>query len=117
MIAGVIASRKGLSKPIGSLTQTGHIELADGKVDRYPLIKYFVPLASLEDVVFGGWDNYEDNVYQAASQARVLACFNVNADLSFQLDEEQTRAFRTVTPEHVVAILLSSYATRKTAIN
>jgi hypothetical protein len=52
-----------------------------------------------------------------SSQTRVLACFTVNADLSFQLDEEQTRAFRTVTPEHVVAILLSSYATRKSAIN
>jgi myo-inositol-1-phosphate synthase len=72
MIAGVIASRKGLAKPIGSLTQTGHIELEEGKGDRYPLIKDCVPLAGLEDVVFGGWDIYEDNVYQAASHARVL---------------------------------------------
>src|SRR5262249_19675393 len=72
MIAGVIASRKGLAKPIGSYTQTGHIELGEGKGDRYPLIKDFVPLASLEDVVFGGWDIYEDNVYEAASNARVL---------------------------------------------
>lgn len=72
MIAGVIATRKGLSKPVGSLTQTGHIELGEGKGDRNPLIKDFVPLASLEDVVFGGWDIYEDNVYEAASHARVL---------------------------------------------
>lgn len=72
MIAGVIATRKGLSKPVGSLTQTGHIELGEGKGDRNPLIKDFVPLASLEDVVFGGWDIYEDNVYEAASNARVL---------------------------------------------
>jgi myo-inositol-1-phosphate synthase len=72
MIAGVIASRKGLAKPIGSYTQTGHIELGEGKGDRYPLIKDFVPLASLEDVVFGGWDIYEDNVYEAATNARVL---------------------------------------------
>ncbi|OQP68299.1 inositol-3-phosphate synthase [Niastella populi] len=72
MIAGVIATRKGLSKPVGSLTQTGHIELGEGKGDRFPLIKDFVPLASLEDVVFGGWDIYEDNVYEAASHAKVL---------------------------------------------
>lgn len=72
MIAGVIATRKGLAKPVGSLTQTGHIELGEGKGDRNPLIKDFVPLASLEDVVFGGWDIYEDNVYEAASNARVL---------------------------------------------
>jgi hypothetical protein len=52
-----------------------------------------------------------------SSQTRVLACFTVNSDASFQLDEEQTHAFRTVLPDHVVAILLASYATRKSAIN
>lgn len=72
MIAGVIATNKGLSKPVGSLTQTGHIELGNGAGDRYPLIRDFVPLAGLKDVVFGGWDIYEDNVYQAATHARVL---------------------------------------------
>lgn len=72
MIAGVIATRKGLSKPIGSLTQTGHIELEEGNRDSYSLIRDYVPLAALEDIVFGGWDIYEDNVYQAASHARVL---------------------------------------------
>ena len=79
MIAGVIASRKGLAKPIGSFTQTGHIELGEEKGDRYPLIKDFVPLASMEDLVFGGWDIYEDNVFQAASQARVLDQHLLNA--------------------------------------
>lgn len=72
MIAGVIATRKGLSKPIGSFTQTGHIELEEGDREHYSLIKDYVPLTALEDVVFGGWDIYEDNVYQAASHARVL---------------------------------------------
>lgn len=72
MIAGVIATRKGLSKPIGSFTQTGHIELEEGDREHYSLIKDYVPLAALEDVVFGGWDIYEDNVYQAATHARVL---------------------------------------------
>ncbi|MDF2193401.1 inositol-3-phosphate synthase [Paraflavitalea sp. CAU 1676] len=71
MIAGVFATRKGLSKPVGSITQTGHIEL-DGVGNQYPLIKDIVPLATLEDLVFGGWDIYEDNVYQAASHAKVL---------------------------------------------
>ncbi len=72
MIAGVIATRKGLSKPIGSLTQTGHIELEEGSKESYSLIKDYVPLAALEDVIFGGWDIYEDNIYQAATHARVL---------------------------------------------
>lgn len=71
MIAGVFATRKGLSKPVGSITQTGHIEL-EGTGNQYPLIKDIVPLATLEDLVFGGWDIYEDNVYQAASVAKVL---------------------------------------------
>ncbi|WP_276483965.1 inositol-3-phosphate synthase [Paraflavitalea pollutisoli] len=71
MIAGVFATRKGLSKPVGSITQTGHIEL-EGTGNQYPLIKDIVPLATLEDLVFGGWDVYEDNVYQAASVAKVL---------------------------------------------
>lgn len=71
MIAGVFATKKGLSKPVGSITQTGHIEL-EGTGNQYPLIKDIVPLATLEDLVFGGWDIYEDNVYQAASVAKVL---------------------------------------------
>jgi hypothetical protein len=52
-----------------------------------------------------------------SSSSRVLACFTVHADASFQLDEEQTRAFCSVTPDHVVAVLLASYANRKSAIN
>jgi len=52
-----------------------------------------------------------------ASHVRVLACFTVNSGTYFQLDEEQTRAFRTIMPDHVVAVLLASYATRKSAIN
>ncbi|MDE1192430.1 MAG: inositol-3-phosphate synthase [Arachidicoccus sp.] len=72
LIAGVFASAKGLAKPIGSLTQTGHIRLGKRTDNNYPKIKDFVPLAKLEDIVFGGWDLYEDNVYQAASHAKVL---------------------------------------------
>ena len=52
-----------------------------------------------------------------SSHARVLACFTVLSASAFQLDEDQTRAFRTVQPDQVVAVLLASYATRKSAIN
>jgi myo-inositol-1-phosphate synthase len=71
-IAGVIATRKGLAKPIGSLTQMGAIRLGKRTENRYPFIKDFVPLASLDDVVFGGWDIFEDNAYEAAKTAGVL---------------------------------------------
>ena len=71
-IAGVLAIRKGLAKPIGSLTQMGAIRLGKRTENRSPLIKDFVPLASLDDVVFGGWDIFEDNAYEAAKTAGVL---------------------------------------------
>ena len=71
-IAGVIAIRKGLAKPIGSLTQMGTIRLGKRTEGRSPLLKDFVPLASLDDVVFGGWDIFEDDAYDAAKTAGVL---------------------------------------------
>src|ERR1035437_9088721 len=72
MIAGVEAVRRGLAKPIGSLTQMGTIRLGQGTDKKSPLIKDFVPLADLKDVVFTGWDIFEDNVYEAAAHAKVL---------------------------------------------
>jgi myo-inositol-1-phosphate synthase len=72
LIAGVESVKKGLSKPIGSLTQMSSIRLGKRTENRFPKIKDFVPLATLEDIVFGGWDVYDDNVYQAASNAKVL---------------------------------------------
>jgi myo-inositol-1-phosphate synthase len=71
-IAGVLAVRKGLSKPIGSLTQMGTIRLGKRTEGRSPLIKDFVPLPSLDQIVFGGWDIFEDNCYEAAKTAGVL---------------------------------------------
>ena len=71
-IAGVMAIRKGLAKPIGALTQMGAIRLGKRTEGRSPLIKDFVPLATLDDVVFGGWDIFEDNAYEAAKTAGVL---------------------------------------------
>ncbi len=72
MIAGVISVKKGLAQPIGALTQMGSIRLGKRTENRYPLIKDFVPLAELSDIVFGGWDVYSDNVYEAAMNAKVL---------------------------------------------
>jgi myo-inositol-1-phosphate synthase len=71
-IAGVMAIRRGLAKPIGSLTQMGTIRLGKRTEANSPRIKDFVPLASLNDVVFGGWDIFDDNCYDAAKTAGVL---------------------------------------------
>ncbi|MCK6691645.1 MAG: inositol-3-phosphate synthase [Thermoanaerobaculia bacterium] len=71
-IAGVMAARKELALPIGSLTQMGTIRLGKRTEARNPHIKEFVPLAGMDNLVFGGWDVYEDNVYEAALEAKVL---------------------------------------------
>ena len=71
-IAGVIAIRRGLAKPIGSLTQMGTVRLGKRTEANSPKIKDFVPLASLDDIVFGGWDLFDENCYEAAKTAGVL---------------------------------------------
>ena len=68
-VAGVEAVRKGLAAPIGSLTQIGTIRLGKRTDGRSPLIKDFVPLADLNDLVFGGWDIFTDSAYEAAAHA------------------------------------------------
>jgi len=72
-MAGVEAIRRGISKPIGSLTQTGTVRLGKRTDNRSPLIQEFVPLAKLEDLKFGGWDLFPDDAYQAAAKAGVLS--------------------------------------------
>src|SRR6266498_1450799 len=71
-IAGVEAVKKGIGQPVGSLTQMGTIRLGKRTDNRVPLIKDFVPLAKLEDLVFGAWDIFEDSAYDAAMHAGVL---------------------------------------------
>ena len=71
-IAGVEAVKKGIAKPIGSLTQMGNIRIGKRTENANPKINEFVPLAQLNDIAFGGWDIYEDNVYEAALNAKVL---------------------------------------------
>src|ERR1700758_2682290 len=71
-VAGVEAVRKGIAKPIGSVTQMGTIRLGKRTDGRSPKIREFVPLAALDDLVFTGWDLFEDDMYAAASNAGVL---------------------------------------------
>ncbi len=71
-MAGVIAANKGLGKPIGSISQMGKIRLGKRTENNNPNVKDFIPLAPLENMVFGGWDIYNDNVYEAAMNAGVL---------------------------------------------
>ena len=73
LIAGVELARKGLAQPIGSLTQLGTIRLGKRTDDRTPLIRDFVPLAGIEDLVFGAWDIFPDTCYQSALKAGVVA--------------------------------------------
>jgi myo-inositol-1-phosphate synthase len=78
-IAGVELMKKGLGEPIGSLTQLGTIRLGKRTENRVPKIKELVPLASLEDLVFGGWDALPDDAYEAATVAGVLDKQHLNA--------------------------------------
>jgi myo-inositol-1-phosphate synthase len=71
-IAGVEAVKRGMAVPVGSLTQLSTVRLGKRTDNRTPMIKDFVPLAGLNDLVFGGWDIYEDTAYEAAVNAKVL---------------------------------------------
>ena len=72
LIAGVELTKKGLAQPIGSLTQLGTIRLGKRTDHRTPLVRDFVPLASLEDLAFGAWDIFPDTCYQSACKAGVV---------------------------------------------
>jgi myo-inositol-1-phosphate synthase len=72
LMAGVEAVRRGLAKPIGSLTQMATIRLGKRTEKRSPPIKDLVPLAGLQDLCFGAWDVFPDDAYESALHARVL---------------------------------------------
>jgi myo-inositol-1-phosphate synthase len=78
-IAGCMLARRGLGRPVGSLSQMGTIRLGKRTDGRCPLIKDFVPLAKLEDLVFGGWDLFHDDAYEAARNADVLGREHLDA--------------------------------------
>jgi myo-inositol-1-phosphate synthase len=72
LISGIALTRKGLAQPIGSLTQMGTIRLGKRTDNRTPLVREFVPLSSIDDLVFGAWDIFPDNCYQSALKAGVV---------------------------------------------
>ena len=72
LVAGIEAVRRNIAKPIGSLTQMGTIRLGKRTDGHSPLIKDFVPMATLEDLSFTGWDIFPDNMFEAAKTAQVL---------------------------------------------
>ncbi|PCI98352.1 MAG: inositol-3-phosphate synthase [Flavobacteriales bacterium] len=72
LIAGVLAVNKGISKPIGSTSQMGTIRIGKRTENNTPLIKDFIPLADISNIAFGGWDLFEENVYESATHAGVL---------------------------------------------
>ncbi len=74
-IAGCLLARKQLAKPIGAMTQMGHIRIRD----QFVPIRDFVPLASMDDLVFGGWDLFPENAYESACQAKVVTPEHLNA--------------------------------------
>ena len=72
LIAGVELAKKGMAQPIGSLTEMGTIRLGKRTDGNVPAIRDFVPLAGLDDIVFGAWDPFPDDAFVAAQRAGVL---------------------------------------------
>ncbi|MCC7429370.1 inositol-3-phosphate synthase [bacterium] len=101
-IAGVLSIRKGLAKPIGSLTQMNTIRLGKRTDNRTPLIKEFIELAELDDLVFGGWDIFEENCYESALNAGVL-----EKDLLYSVKDEleQIRPMKAVFDQNYVKLI------------
>lgn len=71
-IAGVEGVKKGVRHPIGSFTQMGRIRIGDRSENNYPLVKDFIPLTNIGDMVYGAWDLFPDNGYEAALKAQVI---------------------------------------------
>ena len=105
-IAGTLSVRKGLSLPIGSITQLGTIRLGKRSENRFPKIKDIVPLADLKDIVFGGWDIQDENAYQSCQIAQVLE----EKDLTGMKDElEQIRPMAGAFDQTYVKKLTGSF--------
>jgi myo-inositol-1-phosphate synthase len=101
-ISGVLAAKKGLGQPFGSLTQMGTLRLGKRTEKRNPLIKDFIPLADVDQLIFGGWDIFDDNMYEAALKAGVL-----EKTLLDQLKDELSRIkpWKGVfSPEYVIKL-------------
>ena len=77
-MTGVLMARKGLAKPVGSMTQYDKIRVSDGKETKYLKYDEIAPIASLDDIVFAAWDVYPDNAYESAINAEVLKEKDIN---------------------------------------
>jgi myo-inositol-1-phosphate synthase len=106
LIAGVELIKKGLGRPIGSLTQYGTIRLGKRTDNNTPLIKDFVPLAELEDLVFGCWDIFPDNCYEAALHAGVIETVRLQA---VRAELEALRPWQAVFDQRYVRRLLGPH--------
>jgi myo-inositol-1-phosphate synthase len=93
LVAGVELIEKGLAEPVGSLAQLGTVRLGKRTENRVPKIKNFVPLAGLKDLVFGGWDAFPDDAYEAAAAAGVLEKEHLNA---VRMELKEVRPFPAV---------------------
>jgi myo-inositol-1-phosphate synthase len=92
VIAGVELIRRGLAEPVGSLTQMGTIRLGGRNADRVPLVRDFVPLAGLDQLVFGAWDPVADTAYEAAVKCGVLDRLAHIGPIAAQLKEIEPMA-------------------------
>ena len=106
-IAGVELVKKGLAEPVGSLSQLGTVRLGKRTENRVPKIKDFVPLAGLDDLVFGGWDAFPDDAYEAATVAGVLEKEHLGA---VREELEGVVPFPAVFDERYVAKLEAKHA-------
>ncbi|HOI31094.1 MAG TPA: inositol-3-phosphate synthase [Melioribacteraceae bacterium] len=105
-LAGIHAVRKGLALPIGSLTQMGTIRIGQRTENNFPLIKDFVPLTLIDELVFGGWDIRDENCFESAQYAKVLS----EKDLSNVSDElKKIKPMRGVFNPDFVKRLEGSY--------
>jgi myo-inositol-1-phosphate synthase len=101
-VAGTMLVRRKLAQPVGSLTQMGTIRLGQRHENRFPLIREFVPLADLNDLVFGGWDIRNEDYFQSARDAKVLDERDL---LPIREELEQLRPMRAVFEQHYVTRL------------
>ena len=108
-IAGTELVKKGVAEPVGSLTQLGTIRLGKRTENRAPKIKEFVPLAGMEDLVFGGWDVFPDDAYEAAVVAGVLEKEHLNA---VREELKEVRPFPAVFDSRYVAGLGNAIHTK-----
>ena len=98
-ICGVLACNKNLAKPVGSMTQMGSIRLGKRTEDRTPLIKDFAKTVPMKNLVFGGWDINDENVYEIAIRSAVL---EKNLLDELKADLEQIRVFKAVFDKNYV---------------